>query len=487
MKAQMKAIIASSIIVIVALTAVTGITYSWFSDNEESTIDITTGKVDIDIHKDTMELYSWNSGSYELQTDGRFAAGGTATVRENNGSISISMDNIVPGDKIVLKIGITDDSTIACKYRYSITCDNYSGLINGLNIEADYGDVILTGPGHSEWLDTLSSNGTISIEFPITAGNGYQSQNLELRFTVEAYQSNAIDGNAYTITSEDDLRLFAYSVNNGTTYSGKTVVLMTDIDLHNEYWTPIGKENYEFKGTFDGNGHTISNLTTGKSWMCDVGLFGFTKEGEIKNLTVHNAKVTGYLDVGVVAGSPYTSKYTNISVTGHVEVNGYSYVGGVGGKNAYADWTDITVDVDDSSYVKADSEGYRTYVGGVIGFMGEGSQVMKNITSNIDVTGSTCDVGGITGIAHYGNTFENCSSSGDITLVNATDAGDQLEIGGIAGVWHNESGKKVTFTNCSFTGTLSSKLDGVAVTDFENNGLVGRQYSSSGTGKLIIN
>lgn len=486
MKTQLKVIIAMSAVVIISLTAVTGITYSWFSDSEESTINVTTGKVDINIHKDAMELYSWNNGAYELQTD-RFIPGGTAAVVEKDGSISVSLNNMAPGDKIVLKINIDKDITISCKYRYSVTCDNYSGLINGLNIEANYNSTILTGPGYSEWLDEVSADGTISIELPITADSTYQSKNLKMKFTVEAYQSNAIDTSAYMITSENDLRLFAYSVNNGNSFKNKTVVLMTDIDLKNEYWTPIGKENKPFEGTFDGNGHTISNLTTGRSWICDVGLFGLTKNGEIKDLTVHNAKITGYLDVGVVAGTPYTSKYTNISVTGHVEVNGYAYVGGVGGKNAYADWTDITVDVDNTSYVKANSEGYRTYVGGIVGFMGEGNHVMKNVSSNIDVTGSTCDVGGIVGIAHYDNTFINCSSSGNVTLVNATDAGDQLEIGGIAGVWHNENGHKVTFTECSFTGTLSSKLNGVEVTDFENNGLVGRNYLPTGTGVLIIN
>ena len=65
--------------------------------------------------------------------------------------------------------------------------------------------------------------------------------------------------------------------------------------------------------------------------------------------------------------------------------------------------------------------------------MGEGNIIISNVESNINVTGSTCDVGGITGIAHYGNTFENCICTGNVTLVNANDAGDQLEIGGIAG------------------------------------------------------
>ena len=256
-------------------------------------------------------------------------------------------------------------------------------------------------------------------------------------------------------------------------------------------WTtrdgPIGTSSAPFKGTFNGDGHTISNLViTGRN--SDVGLFGYTTDGEIKNLTVENALVSGYLNVGVVAGTPYTSKYTNISVTGHVEVKGYAYVGGVGGKNAYADWTNITVNADETSYVEADSENYRTYVGGVIGFMGEGEHTFKNISSNIDVTGSTCDVGGITGIAHYGNNFENIDCSGDVTNTSS-DPEDALETGLIAGVWHNEAGNSVTFTNCSANGgTVSTPNADVTL---PNNGLIGAAYETSDdtdstSGSLIV-
>ncbi len=274
---------------------------------------------------------------------------------------------------------------------------------------------------------------------------------------------------------------FALDVNGGNTYKGKTVVLGADIDLDNAEWTPIGNSTNKFQGTFDGNGKTISNLkiTGNKS---NVGLFGFTTDGEIRNLTVENAIVSGRLNVGVVAGTPYTSKYTNITVKGHVEVNGMSYVGGVGGKNAYADWTDITVEVDETSYVNANSvengTAYRTYVGGVVGFNGEGGHTFSNITSNIDVCGTTCDVGGAFGIAHYGNKFENVTVTGNVECLGETD-----EIGGIAGVWHNENGTSVAFTNCKFTGKLSANVEGV---DLENNDIVGAAYNKTGNGTLVI-
>ncbi len=103
--------------------------------------------------------------------------------------------------------------------------------------------------------------------------------------------------------------------------------------------------------------------------------------------------------------------------------------------------------------------------------------------------GSTCDVGGITGIAHYGNTFINCHSSGDVTLLAASDAGDELEIGGIAGVWLNTDGQTVTLTGCTYTGKLSSTNTTTGpVTEFPYNGLVGSKYDrNSDAGTLIIN
>ena len=270
-------------------------------------------------------------------------------------------------------------------------------------------------------------------------------------------------------------------------FQGKTITLSADIDLSNTLWVPIGTAANPFKGTFDGDGHTIFNLQINGGRSSNIGLFGYTTDGEIKNLTIENAKVSGRLNVGVVAGTPYTTKYTNITVQGHVEVNGMAYVGGVGGKNAYADWTNIKVEVDETSYVKANSvengTAYRTYVGGVVGFNGEGGHTFKNITSNIDVYGSTCDVGGAFGIAHYGNTFENVIVSGDVTITNAAEADEAEEMGGIAGVWHN-GGATVTFTNCSFTGNLTSNItEGVNLTD---NTITGKAYSATGNGSLNI-
>lgn len=291
----------------------------------------------------------------------------------------------------------------------------------------------------------------------------------------------------YLIMNAEDLAVFASMVNSGESFKGKTVKLGADIDLLDKEWTPIGTKSKTFQGTFDGDSHKISNLNVNGGSESYQGLFGYTTNGEIKNLVIENAKVSGYLGVGVVAGSPYTSKYTNITVKGLVEVNGFAYVGGVAGRNAYANWNDITVNVEEGSYVKANSVengiAYRTYVGGVCGFNGEGGHSFTNIKSNIDVYGSTIDVGGLFGIAHYGNQFVNCSSNGHVEITNASEAADAEEMGGIAGVWNNGD-TDVVFTNCSFTGTLKANI--TKDVDLTDNTIVGKAYSSNGTRLLII-
>ena len=301
-----------------------------------------------------------------------------------------------------------------------------------------------------------------------------------------------VAANTYEIQNKAGFEEFRDAVNAGTSYQGKTVLLACDIDLNNEEWTPIGKSGATFQGTFDGQNHTIFNLKIDKPTTSDVGLFGYTTTpGVLKNFTVENADVKGYLDVGAIAGTPYNAGYENITLKGLVKVEGFAYVGGMFGKNVYHSLTGLTIQASEGSYVKAESQNYRTYVGGVIGFMGEGSQTISDVVSNIDVYGSTCDVGGITGIAHYGNTFENITCTGNVYVTNSAYEENKLEIGGIAGVWLNSASGNVTFNNCSFTGTLSSYyavenryLD---ESEFAYGGLIGSKYDlNSSAGKLFI-
>ncbi len=152
---------------------------------------------------------------------------------------------------------------------------------------------------------TLSFIMLISL-LPVTALAGEAAWNGTTVDTIW-YNDSAAE---FTIYDSADLAGLAKLVNAGNNFSDKTIKLGADIDLGGKEWTPIGNSTNKFEGTFDGakadgsGNYTISNLYINKPNKSDMGLFGFTTNGEVKNFTLHNAKVTGYLDVGAVAGTP---------------------------------------------------------------------------------------------------------------------------------------------------------------------------------------
>ncbi|MBR0062094.1 MAG: hypothetical protein IJP68_11515, partial [Selenomonadaceae bacterium] len=90
------------------------------------------------------------------------------------------------------------------------------------------------------------------------------------------------DGDNYLIKTVADLQVLSTCVNAGNNCEGLTFKLANDIDMNGVDFVPIGYvdyrnikiEIYPFSGTFDGNRHTISNLTINKPDKNYVGLFG---------------------------------------------------------------------------------------------------------------------------------------------------------------------------------------------------------------------
>ncbi len=139
----------------------------------------------------------------------------------------------------------------------------------------------------------------------------------------------AVDG-VITITTAEQLAAVAAAVNGGINYSGVTIKLGVDIDLNNREWTPISTDFYNpFAGTFDGDGHTISNLKI-NSDKSGVGLFGII-DGTIMNVTLNNVDVTGWDHVGGLV-SLNVGSVENCTVT-NATVSGAEYVGGLVGEN----------------------------------------------------------------------------------------------------------------------------------------------------------
>lgn len=124
------------------------------------------------------------------------------------------------------------------------------------------------------------------------------------------------ESNALIIRNANELIEFSNNVRGGTNYKGMTVLLDSDIDFNGEEsnkFKPIGKDNETtFEGVFDGQGHTISNLSI-VSTSEYVGLFGSTKGPGIKNVVMDSScsvlgSYIGDLPVTYIGG-----------IVGHVE------------------------------------------------------------------------------------------------------------------------------------------------------------------------
>ena len=85
-------------------------------------------------------------------------------------------------------------------------------------------------------------------------------------------------------------------------FKGVTFKLVEDIDLEGALWTPIGNHSYDrmFAGTFDGNGHVISNLVVNNA--DNAGLFGELCGATIKNVTIENFNLTADHYAGAIVG-----------------------------------------------------------------------------------------------------------------------------------------------------------------------------------------
>ena len=237
------------------------------------------------------------------------------------------------------------------KYYMNLFVDTMSGKIIHISTEAK-----------ADETDTPIPGGDVTVE----TGNGTETD-------------------PYQIGTADGLKLFRDIVNgsNGQTQNrGACAVLTADIDLNNEEWTPIGpSESSAYTGTFDGQGHTVRNLSiTGD--VKRAGLFGCVIGGAIRKLTVAGS-VSCTVDQG--------------------------WCGGIAG---YAERETIE---NCASLCTVSYTGKDARVGGIVGYVPSSSSmtIICDCYNIGNITGSS-DTGGICGYNLSGRIF-NCYNVGEIT------------------------------------------------------------------------
>ena len=184
--------------------------------------------------------------------------------------------------------------------------------------------------------DTANSSPSVEIasnnDGNSAAGTGYNPNTGLLVFKTNHFSSYivtcaptlVVKQGETTVASYASLAAFRDAVNSGTSFAGQTVELQYNIDLAGISWTPIGTSANPFRGTFDGNGKTINNLSNhgftaetidenyNSGSSNSFALFGYLRGNvTIKDLTVYvyaaDKKGKGYAGVVGLLQNDYSS------------------------------------------------------------------------------------------------------------------------------------------------------------------------------------
>lgn len=275
----------------------------------------------------------------------------------------------------------------------------------------------------------------------------------------------------------------------------------------------LGIIGYEeaFLGSYDGDGHVVSNLnlTETDTFAAIVGLFAKGNACTVKNLTVSGSLILheGATQAGMVMGNSSNCTLDNVTAFGeiqggkngvpaaspstggilghgsgtlknsssHVDFNARSgFDGGAVGRFEAGEIVDVTVsrEKDPSTGLdrgKIEVKQTSGRVGGLAGFVGTGNVTVNRAASSVDIvavdnSGSSY-VGGLIGETGGTGTISNSFSTGAITFENYSVA----NIGGLVG--------RSTFpiTKSYSQSDISAKVSDTA---HNGGGLVGRADAS---------
>jgi len=284
-------------------------------------------------------------------------------------------------------------------------------------------------------------------------------------------------GANYTLAANVDASATSLAVTNG----------QADVWSTSAGFVPVGTSSSGFSGSFDGQGHTIANLSINQSSSSlDVGLFGLAT-GAIQNVGLTGGNVTGGAQVGMLAGESdgsISGSYATGTVTG--TSNAVNGTGGLVGKNtgsitgSYAtvavtgvrgtgglvgaNYGSIT-----TSYATGQvNAGNDQYTGGLVG-NNEGPISNSYATGN--VSGSSY-VGGLVGYTQVGSAGGNISNSHATGQVTGTGQ----YVGGLVGVMNG-----TTVTGSYATGVVNgagaTQVGGLVGAN-ENAGTISNSYST---------
>ncbi|MBQ6683885.1 MAG: hypothetical protein IJM74_07265, partial [Bacteroidales bacterium] len=239
-------------------------------------------------------------------------------------------------------------------------------------------------------------------------------------------------------------------VNDGVTdYDGKTINLAADIDLYLYSWEPIGERHDEmncatgvfstvahpFRGTFNGQGHTIRGLRSILATK-DMGLFGYVDGGVVENVffmpstntqiyNTNTVSVETADNIGTIVGYLHSGTVSNCEAAVSLMGGNSTIVGGLVGKADSYTVSGTTYASTIHSCCAMPTFGGGGTVGGLVGQLASGCS-LKNSFSNTasgipGLVGSNagtvnnCYVRTTTSFIGSGTAVTNCYALGSAT------------------------------------------------------------------------
>ncbi|WP_321348696.1 MBG domain-containing protein [Halopseudomonas oceani] len=449
----------------------TGIVEAQTLDNQSGTIVLkggfSGGTVNVAGTLDASAPDSGDGGFIDTSGAHVKIAGGTqVTTKANNGSTG---EWLIDPTDFTINAGsdaLTDSGIGAATLSANLEDSNIRlATVDGGTENGDiYVDAAVTW--NADTTLTLNAHNDININAAITA------QGANGKVALQYGQATTDGGTAdYHINAPINLQ----SGNNFTTQKGSTgsvinYIVVNDAaalqamnsDLAANYavgsnidlgsisnWQPVGGSD-RFTGTFNGLGHTLSNLTIDRSSTDFVGLFGATASASVvRDIGLVGGSVSGRDHVGGLVGVN-SGIISNAYATGSVE--GYARIGGLVGFNQSGTISNV--------YATGSVKG-GDRVGGLAGDNEAGTITNAYATGSVE---STRLVGGLVGINEAG-TISSAYATGSVK-------GSSFIVGGLVGV------NKGTISNAYATGSVEGTSSVGGLVGFNESGTISNAYAT---------
>ena len=251
-----------------------------------------------------------------IKIDGKDLAYGTIDVTVYTPVNALSFRIIHSGTPSIAP-GYALNKTSGDEVSYALKLAQYS--FEDVYVTVDNADILPIQYRYSDGLLTLSN------DFVYNLGEGKYNVNVIFPNDIKLTTTLTIQGAMQEVNtvgqgdSTDPFRIYTaeqlagvYSYVNKEGKESSCYKLMADIDMAGYSVEPIGTEQHPYKGIFDGNGYTISNLNITKTVKVgsdgySIGMFGFVAaSGVVKDVRLLQASVSfaqsGSVSAGLIAG-----------------------------------------------------------------------------------------------------------------------------------------------------------------------------------------